>query len=71
MQCASACAVAIQMNGLGAMEIILRVTSFLGTYEEAVPLLKTCVMNRNNMENLIDEYRFDYLKELYQAFYEW
>ena len=59
------------MNVLGVTEIILLVTSFLGYYEAAIPLFKTCVTNVNNLENLIDEYRCDYLKELYDAFHEW
>ena len=59
------------MNVLGVTEIILIVTSFLGCYEAAIPLFKSCVMNMNNLENMIDEYRFDYLEELYDAFYEW
>ena len=61
----------ISVNVLGVTEIILLVTSFLGTYEEAIPLFKICVTNMNNLENLIDEYRFDYLKELYHDFYEY
>ena len=57
------------MNVLGVAEIILLVTSFLGSYEAAIPLFKTCVTNVNNLENLIHEYRFDLFAELYDARY--
>ena len=41
------------MNALGEIGIILHVTSFLGTYEEAIPLFKTCATNMSNLENLM------------------
>ena len=57
------------MNVLGVAEIILLVTSFLGSYEAAIPLFTTCITNVNNLENLIDEYRLDLFAELYDARY--
>ena len=58
------------MNVLGVAEIILLVTSFLGTYEAAIPLFTTCVMNGHILENLIDEYRLDLFVVLLDASYD-
>ena len=57
------------MNVLGVAEIIWLVTSFLGTYEAAIPLYTTCVTNVNNLETLIDKYRLDLFVILYDARY--
>jgi len=59
------------MNVLGVAEILLLVTSFLGTYEAAIPLFTTCAMNTHILENLIDDYRLDFFIVILDASYSY